>query len=108
MSDNKQSFDSNKSINIERLCRLCRLSPDGESEQSAAELKKMADYTYPRLCRVDTALPFSYCRADGEHREDVATNSGMSKDILTLAPCISDGYISVPKVIRDNKEEADE
>ena len=109
MSDNKKSFDSNKSIDIERLCRLCRISlTERESEQSAAELKKMADYTYPRLCREDTALPFSYCHADGELREDVTTESGICEEILALAPCISDGYISVPKVIRDQKEENNE
>ena len=102
MSDNKKGFDSNKCIDIERLCRLCRISlTEGESEQSAAELKKMADYTYPRLCREDTALPFSYCSAKSEPREDISRNSGVSEDILSLAPSTSDGYVSVPKVIKE-------
>ena len=109
MSDNKKSFDSQKSIDIERLCRLCRISlTKSESEQSVAELKKMADYTYPRLCFEDTALPFSYFPDDAELREDVAVNSDMGDQLLSLAPSSCDGYISVPKVIRAQKEENDE
>ena len=106
MSDNNKSFDANNCIDIERLCRLCRISlSEDEREQSARELKKMADYTYPRLCREDSALPFSYCHAKPELREDVAKDSGICEDILSLAPSVSDGYISVPKVIKEEENE---
>ena len=106
MSDNEKNFASDKQIDIERLCRLCRLSlSDDERATSAAELKKMADYTYPRLCGEEDALPFSYCSAEGEHREDIAVESNMGELIIALAPTSKDGYVCVPKVI---KEESDE
>jgi len=106
MSDNEKNFDSGKSIDIERLSRLCRLSLSAdEREKSAAELKKMADYTYPRLRSEDSTLPFSYCSAKSEQREDIARDSGIYEDILALAPSSSDGYVSVPEVIKEVGDE---
>ena len=103
MSDNKKSFDANNCIDIERLCRLCRISlSEDEREQSARELKKMADYTYPRLCREDSALPFSYCVAGAKARDDEASLPDVEecKKILALSPSNKEGYISVPKIIK--------
>ena len=106
MSDNEKNFDSDKQIDIDRLCRLCRLSLlADEREQSAAELKKMADYTYPRLRGEGDALPFSYCAATSELREDVPADSELSEFILALAPSSNDGYVSVPKVIKEDCDE---
>ena len=106
MSDKEKNFDSTKQIDIERLCRLCRLSLSAdEREKSAQELKKMADYTYPRLRGEECALPFSYCSAKSEPREDIAKDSGVCEDILALAPASVDGYVSVPKVIKEGGNE---
>ena len=106
MSDNEKSFDSDKQIDIDRLCRLCRLSLSAdECKQSAAELKKMADYTYPRLRGEGEALPFSYCSAASELREDTPADSELSELIIALAPTSSDGYVSVPEVIKEDCDE---
>ena len=106
MSDNEKNFDSDKTIDIERLCRLCRLSLSAdERAKSAAELKKMADYTYPRLRGEEHTLPFSYCAAKSELREDVAAESEIAELILALAPSSNDGYVSVPEVIKEDGNE---
>ena len=112
MSDIKkefdEKFDTNENINIERLARLSRLAlSDEQKAESAKELKKMADYVYPRVKTEDASLPFSYCLANSELRADEASALSYEecKKILALAPSSSNGYITVPKIIREADEE---
>lgn len=108
MSDIKKIFDTEQNIDIERLARLCRLSlSDGQIANSARELKKMADYTYPRLRSEDTSLPFSYCSAKSCLREDIAKipNTKDCELILSLAPSACQGYVSVPRIIKEENDE---
>ena len=108
MADFKKIFDNTQNIDIERLMRLCRISlSDEKREKYAQELKKMADYTYPRLKCEDASLPFSYCSAEHCMREDIPSSPSAAdcELIMSLAPHTSDGYISVPKVIKEGGDE---
>ena len=94
-------------INIQRLARLSRIALTESQEQFARnELEKMADYTYSLIKCEDTSLPFSYSCSSSCMREDTpaSLDEEEAKRIIALAPSSIDGYITVPKVIReDNK-----
>ena len=66
----------------------------------------MADYTYLRLNAEDSALPFYYSYSKAELREDIPIESDaeMTKLIIDSAPSSSDGYVAVPKVIKQEGE----
>lgn len=103
MSDKCKKID----IDAVRLARLSRLSIEAEDiDTVAAELKKMADYTYPRLTSEDSALPFSYCASSQELREDspVRPTKEQCDMLIALAPSSKDRYITVPRVVGDEKE----
>ena len=101
---------ASQNINIDRLASLSRLSfeNDGQKELAAAELAKMAEYTYSFFenQRDDTVLPFSYCVADNAPREDepCPRNTEECQKILALSPSNQNGYISVPKIIKGDAE----
>lgn len=99
-------FDIEKDIDIDRLARLARFTLSDEERVSLAEeLKKMADYTYPRVLSEEKALPFYYVMAQKETREDVAIpTSAEERDmILSNCPSIADGYVRVPQVIKEEE-----
>ena len=94
-------------IDIKRLSRLSRIALSENEEQFAKdELKKMADYTYSLIKNEDTSLPFSYSQAPSCMREDIPTllDADEAKRIVKLSPSSTDGYISVPKVIKEDNE----
>jgi len=94
-------------INVQRLARLSRIALTKEQETEAArELKKMADYTYSLIRSDDIALPFSYSSAKPSMREDIvaATDTQLCEDIVALAPSSTDGHITVPRVIKEEKK----
>ncbi len=100
-------FNENK-LDLDRLAALCRLTlKDGEAERAAAELKKMADYTYPHLACGAVALPFSLSHTLATLREDEPDES-LDKttvdDIIACAPDTEGGYIRVPRVIDNGGE----
>lgn len=99
-------FDVEKDINIDRLARLARFTlSDDERASLAEELKKMADYTYPRVLSEEKALPFIYVFANKEAREDVAipTSADQRELILASCPSIAEGYVRVPQVIKEEE-----
>ena len=109
----QKSFTKNapQSINIDRLASLSRLSFENEEQRelAAAELKKMADYTYSFIDSVKcegSSLPFSYCVANADSREDEAISPDPEecKKILALSPSNKDGYITVPKIIKGDEK----
>ena len=109
----QKNFTKNapQSINIDRLASLSRLSLQSEEQRelAAAELKKMADYTYSFIGTVeckDDSLPFSYCDAVSNARDDepVYPNAEECKKILVLSPSSDDGYITVPKIIKGDEK----
>lgn len=100
----ENSFNFENSIDIDRLARLSRLEiGEKEREIVASELKKMADYTYPRVKCGDGALPFSYDHSKATPRPDEALLSPNVDRTLLLenAPSSREGYITVPKIIAE-------
>lgn len=106
MSDKTNAFNFESSIDIDRLARLCRLEiSDSDRAVATSELKKMADYTYPRV-KCDTEVePFAYDRSSTLPREDIAvqTDRDTRDAILANSPSSRDGYVSVPKIITEEK-----
>ena len=99
-------FDVEKDIDVDRLARLARFTlTDGERASLAEELKKMADYTYPRLTCEEKALPFIYVLANKDARDDVAIRSSAEDREIMLSSCpsIADGYVRVPQVIKEEE-----
>ena len=106
MSEQNNAFNFESSIDIDRLARLCRLEISEESRAVAtSELKKMADYTYPRVKCDSSIPPFAYDRSKATPRDDTAvqTDSEMRGIMLDNAPSSRDGYVSVPKIITEEK-----
>lgn len=108
MSEKGRSTHTDINIDADRLARLSRLDMSEDEKQTAAdELKKMADYTYPRLISEDSALPFSYCASSQQPRDDQAIRISAEEReaMLALSPTVCDGYITVPRIIFDGGEE---
>lgn len=104
----EKTNNTNINIDTQRLSRLARLDiDDSEMQTVARELKKMADYTYPRLIAEDSPLPFSYCASTATPREDVALRipDAEREAILDASPTARDGYITVPRVISEGGED---
>lgn len=108
MSEKDTVIISNVNIDARRLSRLARLDmSESEMQAVSAELKKMADYTYPRLVSEDSALPFSYCASKQQPRSDEAVriSEAEREAILASAPTLCDRYITVPRVISEGGED---
>lgn len=102
-----ETFDIEKDIDIDRLARLARIDlTDEDRDELAAELKQLADYIYPRVKNEDIPLPVSYVHSQHTPREDIAelTDAQSCALILANAPSLEDGYITVPKVIKEEQE----
>lgn len=100
-------FDIETDIDIDRLARLARIDlSDEDRDELAAELKQLADYIYPRVKSEDIAMPVCYVHSDYSPREDIAIPSDSESCALILAnaPSREDGYITVPKVIKEETE----
>lgn len=101
----ENNFNSNE-IDIDRLSRLARIEiPEKDRAAIASELKKMAEYTYPRVICEDGALPFSFETGSAAPRPDEARTLCESDRALIMsnAPSEKDGYITVPKIIKEEK-----
>lgn len=97
----KEFFDLENCIDI--LAEQMRLSLTSDERTALVqELKKMADYTYPRLMSEEKALPFSYVQSETADREDIAksTSDDEIQLILSNCPSLSDGHVAVPKIIK--------
>lgn len=98
----KEFFDMENKIDL--MAEQMRLSlSNGERASFAEELKKMADYTYPRLASEEKALPFSYVQATPSAREDIAISSTPEERelILSCSPSLSGDHVAVPKIIKE-------
>ena len=94
-------FDVENSI--DKLAELTRLTLSAEERGTLArELKKMADYTYPRVTAQEKALPFSYVVAKEALREDISkgTPNDEKELILSNCPALADGFVAVPQVVK--------
>ena len=100
-------FDIETDINIDRLAMLARFTLSAEERASLSEvLKKMADYTYPRILSEEKALPFSFVCAEELCREDEPQKISEEQRSIMLSGCpsLSEDYVTVPQVINGEEE----